>query len=174
MFCFIVSSVKREKSWHTNIICWCWGKRTSPAYEIAGLSCYFSNMNYAQANLRLKFLPVDGNSRAISWAFFWDFRIFWPLFRKSGFWTTILSNFVLITCQHLHIRSFIGLMASKCFFKFFPWILYQHLIMRKLGFRTSRGRSTLLSDFLFECTKKKTKQNKQVFFILSFSKHLQW
>ena len=30
--------------------------------------------------------------------------------------------------------------------------------MRKLGFRTSRGRSTLLSDFLFEC--KKTKQNK--------------
>ena len=30
--------------------------------------------------------------------------------------------------------------------------------MRKLGFKTSRGRSTLLSDFLFEC--KKTKQNK--------------
>ena len=30
--------------------------------------------------------------------------------------------------------------------------------MRKLGFKISRGRSTLLSDFLFEC--KKTKQNK--------------
>ena len=30
--------------------------------------------------------------------------------------------------------------------------------MRKLVFKTSRGRSTLLSDFLFEC--KKTKQNK--------------
>ena len=31
--------------------------------------------------------------------------------------------------------------------------------MRKLGFKTSRGRSTLLSDFLFECTKT-NKQNK--------------
>ena len=38
--------------------------------------------------------------------------------------------------------------------------------MRKLGFKTSRGRSTLLSDFLFEC--KKTKQTS--FFHLVFFK----
>ena len=42
--------------------------------------------------------------------------------------------------------------------------------MRKLGFRTSRGRSTLLSDFLFECTKKKNKTKQTSFFHLVFFK----